>query len=61
MSFYCLFSNINFKQKQKGSNRILIPIVEGQQVGKWVVIDKGNIKISYFHRSHFVNFKYGNL
>ncbi|KAM3260069.1 hypothetical protein ACQJBY_051378 [Aegilops geniculata] len=33
------------KQKQKGSNRILMPSVEGQQAGKWVVIDSGSIII----------------
>ncbi|PUZ63380.1 hypothetical protein GQ55_3G063200 [Panicum hallii var. hallii] len=29
------------KQKQKGSDRKLMPSVEGQQGGKWVVIDSG--------------------
>ncbi|CAN6335872.1 unnamed protein product [Urochloa humidicola] len=33
------------KQKQKGSDRILMPSVEGQQAGKWVVIDSGSIII----------------
>ncbi|KAJ1257309.1 hypothetical protein BS78_K105000 [Paspalum vaginatum] len=33
------------KQKQKGSDRILMPRVEGQQAGKWVVIDSGSIII----------------
>ncbi|KAG2623655.1 protein Iojap-related, mitochondrial-like isoform X2 [Panicum virgatum] len=33
------------KQKQKGSDRILMPSVEGQQAGKWVVIDSGSVII----------------
>ncbi|KAG8051031.1 hypothetical protein GUJ93_ZPchr0009g1604 [Zizania palustris] len=33
------------KQKQKGSDRILMPSVEGQQAGKWIVIDSGSIVI----------------
>ncbi|PAN16517.1 hypothetical protein PAHAL_3G065900 [Panicum hallii] len=33
------------KQKQKGSDRKLMPSVEGQQGGKWVVIDSGSIII----------------
>nr|CAB3463422.1 unnamed protein product [Digitaria exilis] len=33
------------KQKQKGSDRKLMPSVEGQQAGKWVVIDSGSIII----------------
>ncbi|KAL6905859.1 hypothetical protein ACP4OV_003460 [Aristida adscensionis] len=33
------------KQKQKGSDRILMPSVEGQQAGKWIVIDSGSIII----------------
>ena len=39
LSFFIL----KIKQKQKGSDRILMPSVEGQQAGKWVVIDSGNI------------------
>jgi ribosomal silencing factor RsfS len=37
------FYFLKIKQKQKGSDRILMPSVEGQQAGKWVVIDSGNI------------------
>jgi hypothetical protein len=33
---------LQIKQKQKGSKRILMPSVQGQQAGKWVVIDSGN-------------------
>lgn len=47
---------LQIKQKQKGSDRKLMPSVEGQQAGKWVVIDSGSSNISYFHPSHFVNF-----
>jgi hypothetical protein len=43
---------LQIKQKQKGSDRILMPSVEGQQAGKWVVIDSGNSNISYFHPSN---------
>ncbi|CAL4903618.1 unnamed protein product [Urochloa decumbens] len=38
-------SDWHIKQKQKGSDRILMPSVEGQQAGKWVVIDSGSIII----------------
>uniref|UniRef100_A0A804N450 Protein Iojap-related, mitochondrial n=1 Tax=Zea mays TaxID=4577 RepID=A0A804N450_MAIZE len=38
-------SKMKIKQKQKGSDRILMPSVEGQQAGKWVVIDSGSIII----------------
>ncbi|GJM87656.1 hypothetical protein PR202_ga03633 [Eleusine coracana subsp. coracana] len=44
------------KQKQKGSKRILMPSVQGQQAGKWVVIDSGIIHKST-HHFLFVNFK----
>ncbi|RLN28521.1 uncharacterized protein C2845_PM05G08220 [Panicum miliaceum] len=36
---------LQIKQKQKGSDRKLMPSVEGQQGGKWVVIDSGSIII----------------
>ena len=29
------------KQKQKGAERLVLPSVEGQEEGKWVVIDSG--------------------
>lgn len=29
------------KQKQKGVKRMLLPSVEGQEGGKWIVIDSG--------------------
>uniref|UniRef100_A0A0E0J8I4 Ribosomal silencing factor RsfS n=1 Tax=Oryza nivara TaxID=4536 RepID=A0A0E0J8I4_ORYNI len=38
-------SDWHIKQKQKGSDRILMPSVEGQQAGKWIVIDSGSIII----------------
>nr|CAN71690.1 hypothetical protein VITISV_039292 [Vitis vinifera] len=31
------------KQKQKGAQRILLPSVEGQEGGKWVIIDSGTV------------------
>ncbi|KAK9277517.1 hypothetical protein L1049_007061 [Liquidambar formosana] len=31
------------KQKQKGARRLLLPSVEGQEGGKWVVIDSGTV------------------
>ncbi|KAJ9709739.1 hypothetical protein PVL29_001286 [Vitis rotundifolia] len=31
------------KQKQKGAQRISLPSVEGQEGGKWVVIDSGTV------------------
>ncbi|CAI9093259.1 OLC1v1028722C1 [Oldenlandia corymbosa var. corymbosa] len=33
------------KQKQKGAKRMVLPNVEGQEVGKWIVIDSGNLVI----------------
>lgn len=29
------------KQKQKGAQRLVLPTVEGQEGGKWIVIDSG--------------------
>jgi len=46
MSFYCLFSNINFKQKQKGSNRILF------QLWKASKLESGLSLIKVTSRSH---------
>ncbi|XP_058093891.1 protein Iojap-related, mitochondrial [Magnolia sinica] len=31
------------KQKQKGADRLLLPSVEGQEGGKWIVIDSGTV------------------
>ncbi|CAK9149777.1 unnamed protein product, partial [Ilex paraguariensis] len=31
------------KQKQKGAKRMLLPSVEGQEGGKWIVIDSGTL------------------
>uniref|UniRef100_A0A5B7BXJ6 Protein Iojap-related, mitochondrial n=1 Tax=Davidia involucrata TaxID=16924 RepID=A0A5B7BXJ6_DAVIN len=33
------------KQKQKGATRMLLPSVEGQEGGKWIVIDSGTVII----------------
>ncbi|KAL3337365.1 hypothetical protein AABB24_029831, partial [Solanum stoloniferum] len=33
------------KQKQKGSKRMLLPSVEGQEAGNWIVIDSGKVVI----------------
>ncbi|KAK6922365.1 hypothetical protein RJ641_012872, partial [Dillenia turbinata] len=33
------------KQKQKGAQRLLLPSVEGQEGGKWIVIDSGTVII----------------
>uniref|UniRef100_A0A2P2Q5S6 Protein Iojap-related n=1 Tax=Rhizophora mucronata TaxID=61149 RepID=A0A2P2Q5S6_RHIMU len=33
------------KQKQKGARRMILPSVEGQEGGKWVVIDSGKVII----------------
>ncbi|KAI5663405.1 hypothetical protein M9H77_22728 [Catharanthus roseus] len=33
------------KQKQKGAKRMLLPSVEGQESGKWIVIDSGALII----------------
>ncbi|BBG93912.1 Lojap-related protein [Prunus dulcis] len=31
------------KQKQKGAQRLVLPSVEGQEGGKWIVIDSGKV------------------
>ncbi|KAL9268790.1 Iojap-related, mitochondrial-like protein [Drosera capensis] len=31
------------KQKQKGAERMLLPSIEGQQGGKWIVVDSGTV------------------
>ncbi|GAB2248187.1 hypothetical protein Droror1_Dr00008069 [Drosera rotundifolia] len=31
------------KQKQKGTERMLLPSIEGQQCGKWIVVDSGTV------------------
>ncbi|KAL5552505.1 hypothetical protein UlMin_039906 [Ulmus minor] len=31
------------KQKQKGARRLVLPSVEGQEGGKWIVIDSGKV------------------
>ncbi|KAL6186376.1 hypothetical protein ACLB2K_042496 [Fragaria x ananassa] len=31
------------KQKQKGAQRLVLPTVEGQEGGKWIVIDSGKV------------------
>ncbi|XP_050373622.1 protein Iojap-related, mitochondrial [Argentina anserina] len=33
------------KQKQKGAQRLVLPTVEGQEGGKWIVIDSGKVII----------------
>ncbi|XAR64433.1 hypothetical protein NMG60_11024768 [Bertholletia excelsa] len=33
------------KQKQRGAQRMLLPSVEGEKEGKWIVIDSGTITI----------------
>ncbi|XP_062093133.1 protein Iojap-related, mitochondrial [Humulus lupulus] len=33
------------KQKQKGARRLVLPSVEGQEGGKWIVIDSGKVII----------------
>ncbi|KAH0671198.1 hypothetical protein KY289_025691 [Solanum tuberosum] len=36
---------VKVKQKQKGSKRMLLPSVEGQEAGNWIVIDSGKVVI----------------
>ncbi|GAB2280586.1 hypothetical protein Dimus_015216 [Dionaea muscipula] len=36
------------KQKQKGAQRMLLPSVEGQEGGKWIVIDSGTVIVHAF-------------
>ncbi|KAM2656306.1 hypothetical protein EV1_011829 [Malus domestica] len=36
-------SNLYSKQKQQGAERLVLPSVEGQEGGKWIVIDSGKV------------------
>lgn len=36
------------KEKQRGAQRMVLPSVEGQEGGKWIVIDSGSIMIHAF-------------
>jgi len=36
------------KQKQRGAERMLLPTVEGEKEGKWIVIDSGTIIVHAF-------------
>ncbi|PON64790.1 Protein Iojap/ribosomal silencing factor RsfS [Parasponia andersonii] len=38
-------STWHVKQKQKGAKRLVLPSVEGQEGGKWIVIDSGKVVI----------------
>ncbi|KAM7250226.1 hypothetical protein ACFE04_022109 [Oxalis oulophora] len=31
------------KQKQRGANRLILPSMEGQESGKWIVVDSGKV------------------
>ena len=42
------------KQNQKGVDRKVLPSVEGQEEGKWIVIDSG-LCCSFFLVLHFTN------
>ncbi|XP_047332479.1 protein Iojap-related, mitochondrial [Impatiens glandulifera] len=33
------------KQKQRGAERMLLPVVEGEKEGKWIVVDSGPIVV----------------
>ncbi|KAM2334144.1 hypothetical protein ACFXTH_011729 [Malus domestica] len=39
--FVCLYEQS--KQKQQGAERLVLPSVEGQEGGKWIVIDSGKV------------------
>lgn len=38
---FSFFFHEQAKQKQKGAQRMTLPSVEGQEGGKWIVIDSG--------------------
>jgi hypothetical protein len=37
----CVVLNGQAKQKQKGAERLVLPSVQGEEGGKWIVIDSG--------------------
>lgn len=39
--------NEQVKQKQKGVKRMVLPSVEGQESGKWIVIDSGKFLLTF--------------
>ncbi|KAJ9563896.1 hypothetical protein OSB04_009056 [Centaurea solstitialis] len=43
-----LFSSYFVKQKQPGAKRMLLPSVEGQEGGNWIVIDSGTLIVHAF-------------
>lgn len=38
---HCVVLNGQAKQKQKGAERLVLPSVQGEEGGKWIVIDSG--------------------
>lgn len=36
---------LQVKQKQRGAQRMLLPSIEGEKEGKWIVIDSGTIVV----------------
>ena len=44
------YFNEQVKQKQKGADRLLLPSVEGQEGGNWIVIDSGEYSIGMTYR-----------
>lgn len=45
------------KQKQRGAERMMLPSVEGEEGGKWIVIDSGISCFCNHFCVHFVDFR----
>ncbi|KAE8716597.1 Protein Iojap-related [Hibiscus syriacus] len=52
------------KQKQKGAKRMVLPSVQGQETGKWIVIDSGRVivhtldeKARTYYNLEYLDFK----
>ncbi|CAN1152362.1 Protein Iojap-related, mitochondrial [Linum perenne] len=49
------------KQKQKGAERMMLPSVEGQEGGNWIVIDSGRVIVHALDENARAYYKLENL
>ncbi|CAL1413482.1 unnamed protein product [Linum trigynum] len=49
------------KQKQKGVERMMLPSVEGQEEGKWIVVDSGRVIVHALDENARAYYKLENL